>query len=116
MLGGSVLVKIRAVFFVIIFLFLGCLLFAYLWLDQSITLSYVSQSVASAEASKKRLEGLLETDWKGLPEDLVFEKLQAEAARHPADNIVVKKEGDIIFFDWIQFEFENGRLVSVGDG
>jgi len=108
--------KVKAAFLVIVFLFLGCLFFAYLWVDRSITLSYVSQSVASAEVSRKRLEGLLEMTWKGLPEEVVLEKLKAEAARHPMEHIVVKREGNIIFFDWTQFKFDMGRLVSVGEG
>ncbi len=95
-------------------LLLGCAVLAYLWIDRSISLSYARQSADSDSASTRRLERLLGTAWNGMPESVVLEKLQAEAARHPNENIVVKKEADAIWFDETRFNFEQGKLKSVG--
>ena len=92
----------------------GCTAFAYLWIDRSVTLSYVKQSADASEASIRSLERLLGAAWSGMSESAVLEKLQAEAARHPNEGIVVKKEDGVIWFDEIRFNFEQGRLKSVG--
>lgn len=92
----------------------GCAVLAYLWIDRSITLSYVKQSVDAGDASTRRLERLLGGAWNGMSESAVLEKLQAEAARHPTESIVVKKEDGVIWFDETRFNFEQGRLKSVG--
>lgn len=92
----------------------GCAVLAYLWIDRSITLSYVKQSVDAGDASTRRLERLLGGAWNGMSESAVLEKLQAEAARHTTESIVVKKEGGVIRFDETRFNFEQGRLKSVG--
>jgi hypothetical protein len=92
---------------------LGCAVLAYLWIDRSISLSYARQSADTDSASKRRLERLLCVAWSGMSENAVLEKLEAEAARHPAENIVVKKEGDVIWFDETKFNFEQGKLKSV---
>ena len=93
---------------------LGCVVLAYLWIDRSISLSYARQSADADSASTRRLERLLGGAWIGMPESAVLEKLQAEAARYPAENIVVKKEVDVIWFDETRFNFEQGKLKSVG--
>lgn len=92
----------------------GCTTFAYLWIDRSLTLSYVKQSVDASDASIQSLERLLGAAWSGMSESAVLDKLQAEAARHPNEGIVVKKEDGVIWFDDIRFNFEQGRLKSVG--
>lgn len=92
----------------------GCIAFAYLWIDRSVTLSYVKQSADASDASIHSLERLLGAAWRGMSESAVLEKLQAEAARHPNGGIVVKKEDGVIWFDEIRFNFEQGRLTSVG--
>ena len=93
---------------------LGCAIFAYLWIDRSISLSYARQSADAESASIRKLERLLGVAWAGMTEDAVLKMLQAEAARHPAENIVVKKERDVIWFDETRFNFEQGKLKSVG--
>jgi hypothetical protein len=85
-----------------------------LWIDRSITLSYVNQSVDAANASTRQLEWLLGSTWAGMSEKIVLEKLQAEVARHPNENIVVKREENIIWFGETRFNFEQGRLKSLG--
>lgn len=92
----------------------GCAALAYLWIDRSVTLSYVRQSADASDASIHRLERLLGAEWSGMSESAVLEKLQAEAARHPNEAIAVKKEDGVIWFDEIRFNFDRGRLKSVG--
>jgi hypothetical protein len=106
--------KMKVVAIALIFSLLGCVVFAYLWIDRSISLSYARQGADADHAAVRRLELLLGVTWKGMPESAVLEKLQAEAARHPAESIVVKKEADVIWFDETQFHFEQGRLKRVG--
>lgn len=86
----------------------------YLWIDQSISLSYARQSGDADITSRRRLERLLVVAWMGMSESEVLEKLQAEAARHPTEYIVVKKEAGVIWFGNTQFNFEKGKLKSVG--
>lgn len=94
---------------------IGCAVLAYLWIDRSITLSYTNQSMETSRASIRRFEYLLTSEWGGMPESVVLQKLQAEVARFPEEKIVLKKEGDIIWFDQIRFNFEQGRLKKIGD-
>ena len=92
---------------------LGCAVFAYLWIDRSISLGYARHSADASSDSARRLERLLASAWSGMPESTVLENLQAEAARHPNENIVVKKEAETIWFDEIEFNFEHGKLQNV---
>lgn len=94
----------------------GCAVFAYLWIDRSITLSYVNHGADASSAAAHRMEALLANEWRGMPEGVVLEKLQAEAARQPSKSILVKKENGVIWFDDTRFNFEAGRLKSVGGG
>lgn len=92
---------------------IGCALFAYLWIDRSISLSYLNQSIDASNVALRRLEDLLGNEWSGMLEKSVLEKLQAEAVRHPNEKIVIKKENDVIWFDEIRFSFEQGRLKKI---
>lgn len=93
----------------------ACAVLAYLWIDRSISLSYLDQSYASANRSVNRLESLLEEDWHGLPESQVLQRLQKTAARMPAPQPIVKKEDAVIWFDEVRFNIEQGKLVSIGE-
>ncbi|MCD9230636.1 Imm58 family immunity protein [Ralstonia pseudosolanacearum] len=91
------------------------ILFAYLWIDRSISLSYARQGEDTAIGTVRGLELILEHEWRGLPEPEVFHKLNAVAAQGAGAKIVVKKEGNIIWFDEVRFNFDEGRLKSIGD-
>lgn len=93
----------------------GCVVFAYLWIDCSITLSYVKQSAETSDAARRHLERLLEGTWNDMPEGVVLEKLRMQAARYPAENIVLRTERGVIWFDETKFSFEKGRLKSIGE-
>mgnify|MGYP002813822862 CR=1 FL=1 len=90
-------------------------MFAYLWIDRSISLGYAIQSTETANNAVRRLEGLLQENWRGLPEAEVLQKLQKAATRMPGPKVVVKREDGVIWFDDVRFNFEQGLLSSVGD-
>ena len=92
----------------------GCAVLAYLWIDRSITLSYVNQSADASNVATRHLEWLLGSAWSGMSENAVLEKLQLEATRHPNDSIIVKREDGVIWFGETRFNFEHGRLKSIG--
>ncbi|WP_170948543.1 Imm58 family immunity protein [Bordetella genomosp. 5] len=92
----------------------ACALFAYLWIDRSITLTYVSASYDQDAAVRRQLKILLGVAWQGLPEKEVLQKLQVASEKLPAEKILLKKEEDVIWFDQISFNFEDGKLVRVG--
>lgn len=90
----------------------GCAVLAYLWIDRSITLSYVSASHQTTADALSRLSLLLETEWIGMSEEDLLQKLQG-ANRRSGQEILIKKEGNVIWFDNIRFELEAGRLKKI---
>lgn len=92
-----------------------CALFAYLWIDRSISLSYSKQSIETANRVAFQFERILQVEWQGLPEAELMQKLKKAAARMPDHSVIIKKEGDVIWFDEIRFTLAQGRLSSVGD-
>jgi ABC-type multidrug transport system fused ATPase/permease subunit len=93
---------------------LGCLLLAYLWIDRSISLSYMQQSYETERNSAETLQKLIASEWKGMPEAQVQKKLEQAAAQMPERAVVVKKEDDSIWFDQVAFNIKQGKLESVG--
>lgn len=94
---------------------LACGIFAYLWIDRSVTLTYVEAGNRSTEQARDLAFALLAQEWSGLSEDEVLKRLNAEAARRPQDKILVKHEpiDHVIWFDSTRFEFQAGRLVKI---
>lgn len=93
---------------------LACAVLAYLWLDRSISLSYMRQSYETERSSVESLQKLIALEWMDLPEDQLREKLEKSAAKMPEQSVVVKKEGSAIWFDQVAFHIKNGKLDSVG--
>ena len=92
----------------------GCVVLAYLWIDRSITLSYANASVRTSESAVKNLGLLIEGEWRGLAKNQVFAKLKIVAQHHPQKDLIVKEDPDgSIWFEEINFVFENDRLVQV---
>ncbi|GKS87688.1 Imm58 family immunity protein [Acidovorax sp. SUPP2539] len=106
--------KLKLMIFALMLALIGCAVFAYLWIDRSITLNYVRQSGESSNESNRRLERLLEAAWIGMPEKSVIDELQLQVIKYPAESIVIKKEDGVVWFGEIPFNFEHGRLKSVG--
>jgi ABC-type multidrug transport system fused ATPase/permease subunit len=94
--------------------FIGCVVFAYLWIDRSISLSYMQQSYETERSSVESLQKLIASEWKGMPEAQVQKKLEQVAAQMPERAVVVKKEDESIWFDQVTFNIKQGKLDSVG--
>lgn len=94
---------------------IGCAVFAYLWIDRSLSLTYMDASQRTTEQGYAQLAELVRQEWVGLPESEVLKRLQAAAAKHPQGNIVVKHDPSesVIWFGSTRFEFESGKLQSV---
>ena len=94
---------------------LACGIFAYLWIDRSVTLTYVEAGSRSTEQARDLSFALLAREWSGLSENEVLKRLNAEAARRPQDKILVKHEplDRVIWFDSIRFEFQADRLAKI---
>lgn len=93
---------------------LMCLFLTCLWLDRSISLAYSREDAESADKAIRGLERVLEREWRGLPEAEVVKRLRATFPKGTAGNIIVKKEGAIIWLDEVPFNIENGKLKSIG--
>lgn len=93
---------------------LGCAALAYLWIDRSITLSYVNQSLDASIDAGRHLNFLLMDEWIGMPENKILQKLTLNASHHPEEKILIKKDGDnVIWYGQIRFEFEVGQLKKI---
>lgn len=93
---------------------LACAVLAYLWIDRSISLSYMKQSYETERSSVESLQTMLALEWKGIPEGHLQKKLEDMAERMANRNIIVKREGEIIWFDQVAFYIKDGRLDGVG--
>jgi hypothetical protein len=92
----------------------GCFAGMYLWIDRSITLAYVSQSLESSERSVKNLESLLEREWRGKPKEEIVQKLKRQAAEADGKIVVKQDSEEIIWFDDTPFRFDAGQLKKIG--
>ena len=94
---------------------LACGIFAYLWIDRAVTLSYAEAGARSTEQARDLAFALLAREWSGLSEEEVLKRLNAEAARRPQDKILVKHEplDHTIWFGGTRFEFQSGRLAKI---
>ena len=93
---------------------LGCVVLAYLWIDRSISLSYMQISYETERTSVESLQKIIASEWKDMPESQVAKKLGQVAAQMPQREVVVKKEEESIWFDQIAFNIKQGKLDSVG--
>ena len=94
--------------------FVICVVFAYLWVDQSISNAYSDTSYEKT-ASLKSLKGLLEEEWLGMSEEALMTKLQIRVNNRPEERIVLFKdeESGLVVFDTLQFRFESGKLKNI---
>lgn len=93
---------------------MGCLVLAYLWIDRSISLTYMQQSYETERSSVESLQKLIASEWKGMPEAQLQMKLEQAAARMSERAVVVKKEDESIWFDQVAFNIKQGKLDSIG--
>ena len=93
---------------------MGCLVLAYLWIDRSISLTYMQQSYEAEHSAVESLQKLIASEWKGMPVAQLQMKLEQAAAQMPERAVVVKKEDESIWFDQVAFNIKQGKLDSVG--
>lgn len=93
---------------------IGCFVLAYLWIDRSISLSYLQKSYETERISVESLQKLVASEWKGMPEAQIQKKLEEVAAQMPERAVVLKKEDETIWFDQVAFNIKQGKLDSVG--
>lgn len=94
----------------------GCTVFAYRWIDTSITLSYLDSSYHSTLRDARLAQALLEREWSGMTKQELLEKLKAEATRRGDRAFIKTDENGIVWFSDvgdIGFEFEAGKLQKV---
>lgn len=93
----------------------GCIGLGYLLIDQAVTLSYLEDSQTATARSLKRVSSLLQSEWKGLPEGALLQKLEVEANKNPSEHILVKRDTEpaVVWFDDIQFHIESGKVQQL---
>lgn len=86
---------------------------AYLWVDRSITASYLHASVKSTAEAKEQAVRILAHEWNGQTADQVFLKLQL--IRGQSTDVVLKSDPSdgSIQFGYLVFKFQNNKLVGV---
>ena len=91
-----------------------CGILTYLWINRSISLGYLQQAYQTELNSVENIQTIIALEWKGMPEEKVYLKLQQAAKMLPEQQIVLKKEGSTIWFNQIPFNIKQGKLDSVG--
>lgn len=94
----------------------GCLVFAYRWIDTSITLAYTNSSYDTASYEMEFSDTLLEREWIGMPKQELLDKLKAEEARRGDTAYFKTDENGIVWFcdlGCVGLEFEAGKLKKL---
>ena len=96
---------------------LGCGGFAYLWIDMSISYTYLQSDYDGRDRLFKLSAALLQEEWKELPKSAIRNKLERYAAENPKLSIVIEQVSDenILLFDGLPIEFEAGKLHRIGE-
>lgn len=96
-------------------LFAACLALGYLWIDRSITLSYVEASIRNTGEARDQATMLLAHEWKELRTDDVYARLQKIKEQTKDAETLLKRESTegVIYFGNLRFKFENDRLAEV---
>ena len=63
----------------------------------------------------RELEHILEREWRDLPEGEVLRRLKTIFPAGVRGQVIVKKDGDVIWLNEIPFHIEKGRLKSIGN-
>lgn len=101
--------------FLLILSFFECFALTYLWMDRSITLSYVKSSFMTNEILNKNFLILINSEWIGIDKKEIVLKLNEIKNQHSHANFTIKEDNDgFIWFEDIKFQFELGRLKDVG--
>ncbi|MCC7068142.1 MAG: immunity protein 58 [Burkholderiales bacterium] len=92
----------------------GCAVFAYLWVDRSIALSYANASLRASEDINTSLVMLIQSEWRNLTKKEILEKLEFIRKNYSKEDVFIKEEQDgSVWFGGVSFHFESGRLKSI---
>jgi Immunity protein 58 len=111
----SVLSNPRFLWIVIAISIASCLSLAYLWIDRSISLSYMSASNRTTEEARDQAFKLLAREWSKKTPDEVFAKLALIKEQSRESELVLKRElpDNTILFGNLRFKFINNQLIEV---
>lgn len=92
-----------------------CLALSYRVFDQGITRTYLDASLESSARQMKLVTSLIEEDWRGMPQERVFQRLSTFASKQPPNSIVLKRDQETgaILFEGLRFEHVDGKLTRV---
>lgn len=88
---------------------------AYLWIDRSISLSYMMHSYETEKNSMAILEKLISLEWKGLSKQQLQMKLESATKEMAYLDAVIKDDGSTIWVNQVAFILINDRVERVGD-
>lgn len=94
----------------------GALVFAVLWIDKTLSYSYLQASHEATVENARLVSSLLEKEWLGLPKKEVLNKLRNETGANNPHRAIVKvddKQG-VIWLNEVRLQFESGKLKSIG--
>ncbi len=96
---------------------LVCGILAYLWIDMSISFTYLQSDYESSSRLYELSTSLLQEEWNELSESAIRSKLESYAADNPEQSIVIEQVTDenILLFDGMPIEFESGKLHRIGE-
>lgn len=92
---------------------LSSVIFAYLWIDRSISLGYMEASFIASENENQYLLIILNNELKGKSNQEVIKKLEKIINENPDKNLFMKNDNDYVWFGDIKFEFKEGRLSEI---
>lgn len=87
--------------------------FAYLWIDRSISLSYMEASFITSNNENQHLLIILNDELKDKSTQEIIKKLETIITKYPNRNLFMKNEDDHVWFGDIKFEFKEGRLKEI---
>ena len=92
----------------------GCVVFSYLWIDRSITLSYVTEGLEVNKNAIDNLKLIVELQWQDMPKSEVLKKLTKLQQNYPETNFILKQDQDgSLWFEDINFVFQSDRLEKI---
>ncbi len=101
---------------ILVILILATILLGYEKIDSMLTISYLKSDLLSEQRSIMQLLELLEMEMKGRRKDeiLAILKTAAESTKSNGE-VILKEEDGAIWYDQIQFHFNEHILTSIGD-
>lgn len=89
-----------------------CIWLVYTLVDASISYTYLESSVDSGGRQIKLMRNLLETEFVGQSEVVVYDKLLQQVNNSKGD-LILKREGGNIVFETLEFQIEDGVVTKL---